>query len=760
MIISKYNKTLYKGNINIDFYLYCLKKDFKLIKYLFINIFFYLLTFISKRFENKCKENKFKYLSKVKDLNKTIKEFYKKKNRLNENIEDKIDLIIDDIPEILIPKELSKKVIAYELDKNYKINLKKYEEEIKNLKSDKLYIHGIFDLENIDSKKIIRVTRKSLHYYKKRPKWLKLFNYAVVLFAITYLLTCVSFIYTNTATDLNWLQRFFEQKIFMLNLLPILLCILIFLFITKRLHVSFSITSIILLVLGISSQTKLLYRDDVVKMSDLTLIKEAAIMTERYDIVIKNATILAIFLFIVLFFIIKKYIPKLKFNIKKQLITIVVTIILSLISINKILLNEEIYNSVGDTTGINIWISTRQSQIRGLVYPFINSINEIVNTKPEGYNEEEVEKILNKYNYTTMKENQKVNVIAVMLEAYQDMSKFDVIDFDEDIYKPFHEIQKNSISGELVTSIFGGGTIVTERNFLTGFYDLPNFRKLTNSYVWYFKEQGYRTEAMHPIYGAFYNRNTANLNMGFDFYYNYENTFASLEENRLTSDQVLFEKIIDNYEKNKKNKKPYFNFSVTYQNHGPYISNNYENKEFFFKNKEYDENAYNNLNEYFSGIKKTNKSLEYLINYFDNEDEPTIVVLFGDHNPYFDGGWDELEINMDMSTNEGIYNYYSTPYIIHANNSAKNIFKKDFVGKGEKMSPMFLMSYLFEYCGIKGNEWNQYLRDFNKETNIINSYLYTKNNEVIRVKNNEYSEKIKEYNKINYYMIDNYKNKR
>ena len=34
--------------------------------------------------------------------------------------------------------------------------------------------------------------------------------------------------------------------------------------------------------------------------------------------------------------------------------------------------------------------------------------------------------------------------------------------------------------------------------------------------------------------------------------------------------KYLFEDIVSLYEQNKQTGKPYFNFSVTYQNHGPY----------------------------------------------------------------------------------------------------------------------------------------------------------------------------------------------
>ena len=758
MNISKFNKVLYKGNINIDFYLYCLRKNPKIIIYPFINFFFWLLTFISNKFYNLYEKNKYKYLSKVKDLKKTIKEFYEKKDRINDNIKD-IDIVVDKIPDILIPKDIAKNIIACKLNKEFKIDDKEYKEKIKELNSDRLYLHNVFEFENITSKKIIKVRRNSFKYHNKRPNYLKAVNYITLICFLVYLLTCLSFIFTHTITDFNWMNRFFELKLFLLNALPIFLCILLFIIVFKKIHFSFLLTSIVLIVLGVSSQTKLLYRDDVVIFSDLTLIKEAAIMTERYDIIIKNATILAIVLVIILFFVLKKYIPKIKLNLKKQILALVLFVIVSIFSFKNILLDEEIYSSVGDTTGINIWISTRQSQIRGLVYPFVYSINDIVDTKPEGYDEKSAAKILNEYKSINMKEEQKVNIIAIMLEAYQDMTKFGTIDIDKEVYAPFHEIQKKSISGELVTNIFGGGTVDSEGKFLTGYYDIPNLRKSTNSYVWYFKEQGYRTESMHPMYGAFYNRNTTNASMGFDFYYNYENYFEEMNNGSFVDDQLFFENIIKKFKESKSAGIPYFNFSVTYQNHGPYYSGNYEGKEFFFENIGYDEIPYNNVNEYLMGINKTNKSLKRLIDYFDKEEEPTIVILFGDHNPYLENVWSEFNINMDLGTQEGLDNYYKTPYIIHANEPAKKQFDKTFVGKGEDMSPMFLMSYLFEYCGIKGSDYNQYLTELSKTTNILNSYIFNENGKMIRITNNNLSNKIKEYKNVNYYYANNFKYK-
>lgn len=420
--------------------------------------------------------------------------------------------------------------------------------------------------------------------------------------------------------------------------------------------------------------------------------------------------------------------------------------------------NKEIYDDVGDTSLINVWISTRQSQIRGLVYPFVYSIQDVRDKMPENYNENEIKDVLNKYNYENIPDNKKVNIISIMLEAYNDFSKFGTINFNEDIYKNLHDIEEKSISGNLVTTIFGGGTIVTERNFLTGYYDFPSFRVNTNSYVWYFKEQGYRTEAMHPIYGSFYNRASYNPNLGFDIYYNYENKFSNVQQSFL-NDYDFFDYIIDGYNNSKEKNVPYFNFSVTYQNHGPYASNNYEGKEYFFDyNYNYNIENYNTINQYFSGIKKTDEALKKLIDYFEKEEEPVIVMFFGDHNPYLgDDGYYDFNIDLDVSNVDGFENYYETPYVIYANAATKKMFNKDFVGKGNTISPIFLMNELFDYCGLSGNEYLNYMSDLKSKIDVVSNYYYKENGVFVKKEESNYKDLIKEYTNVNYYYSRNFK---
>ena len=636
---------------------------------------------------------------------KKINEWYIDQSSMN-------NTVFSTSPELIVKPFLKKeKLIAPKLNQNYEMDLISYTNQInKTSENYQESYYNTFKNVNLFKSKYIYVKKGFLFISYKNNKinfaLKKLFRYLMPIF-LSILLLLISFTFTTVYLDTIMIGNYLNDiKLLLLNLLPILLIILVLLFATKRLWTSFSLTSILVFIIGIINKTKLYYRDDVFKIEDITLFKEALLMTSRYDIIIRWYTIVCILLCFLIILLLKKYYKKLNLKNRYSIPTTILLLIISFFAYQKIYTNAEIYNNVGNTENINIWIATRQSQIRGLIYPFIYSATEILDNEPVGYNEKKVEEILNEYTYDDIPEDKKVNIIAIMLEAYNDFSKFDSITFTDDVYEKLHEIEENSLHGNIVVDIFGGGTVSTERHFITGFYEFPSFRKETNSYARYFKEQGYIVEAMHPIYGAFYNRNTINANLGFDNYWNYENKFWSYNGwASFANDNELYSEIIKGLEEANANNEYYFNFSVTYQNHGPYESTSLI--ESYIENKDYSSETYNTINNYLRGIKDSNEALYELVEYLDNYDEPTILIFFGDHNPYLGEGtnaYEELGITMDLSTVDGFENYYSIPYVIHANDSAKEIFDKDFTGELDTISPNYLMNELFEYIGYEGKD--------------------------------------------------------
>ncbi len=583
---------------------------------------------------------------------------------------------------------------------------------------------------------------------------------ALIIILLSFLIMAITFVFSSASLNLPLFKSYFTSiGLMLMNIIPILIFMIFVYILFNRLWLSFALTSFLFVTMSIINKFKLTYRDDPFSFIDIRLISESMTMAEEYKITLSPNMIKLILVLIAITVFLKIFFA---YKIDSKKLRLSLLIVLSIVSVfvfKDIYFNSETYNSLGDKSLINIWSKPQQFQSKGFVYPFIYSITDAKDTELEGYDEEKATLSLSKKEYHNIPKDEKVNIVAVMLESYNDFSKFDSIEIDPEVYKNFHQIQRESIHGNLVTNIFGGDTIKTERSFITGYSSHPKYFKKTNSFVWYFNEQGYRTEAMHPIYGWFYNRRNINEYLGYDSFDYYENKYQEIQE-AFFDDMHFFDYIIEGYENSKDKKEPYFNFSVTYQNHGPYSTEKYTDIEYLKKKANYDDANYNIINNYLSGVSRTDKALKKLIDYFRNEKEPTIVILFGDHNPWLGkdaAGYEMMDIDLDFSNVEGFLNYYETPYIIWGNDAAKTKFNKSFVKKGNDISPNFLMAELFEYLGWGGNEYMQYIMDVKKYFDV--------NHEVYFKENGEYTEELSPASKkiyedfinVEYYYSHNFK---
>lgn len=520
-----------------------------------------------------------------------------------------------------------------------------------------------------------------------------------------------------------------------MNFIPIFILMVFVYLVTNRLWISFIVNSFIFITMSLVNKFKLTYRDDPFTFMDLKLFKESFIMAGKYSLSLSPKIVIMIAGLFIIALILKKVFDLKVDTLKVRAILLVLLCIVTIIVFNGFYFDSKIYAEVGDKSTINIWIQSQQFQSKGFVYPFLYSITYSKEVELEGYDEKKAIKDLSEYEYADIPEGEKVNIIGIMLEAYNDFSEFDNVELGTDVYKNFHELQKESIHGKLIDNIFAGGTVDTERAFLTGYYNHPKYYKNTNSFVWYFNEQGYKTEAMHPITGSFYNRRNVNNYLGFSKFDHFDNKYKEVQSEYLW-DKDFFDYIIEGFENSKNNGEPYFNFSVTYQNHGPYSNEKYTEEQFLKKQTQYDDANYNIINNYLHGINETDKAIKELVDYFRSEDEPTIIVLFGDHNPWLgtdNSGYKMLDINLDLSDIQGFKNYYQTPYLIWANDAAKKTFNKEFAGEGNTISPNFLMAELFEYLGWQGNEYMQYISNV-KEKFDVNHEIFFKENGEYKVK--------------------------
>lgn len=516
-----------------------------------------------------------------------------------------------------------------------------------------------------------------------------------------------------------------DPVLLILNYLPIAFLLILLYSIFGSSLASMISGATIIFVLSMINYFKLLYRDEPFVISDILLAKEAGDMAGKYAIVFHSKQWLTIFILIVVFFFIHHFYRQARQGKKMRLTIAICDVVIFYCLFQGIYQDQSIYSVHANLSIINRWSSTQNYQVRGFLYPLLYSYSYAVEREPENYDPNAAKAVLKSYEYQDMDDAKKANVIGIMLESYNDFSRY--TDLANDPYHNFHEIQKESISGNFVSNIFAGGTVASERSFLNGYKNHPRYLYNTNSFVRYFKEQGYYTEALHPCYGWFYNRRNINTYLGFDNFYYIENYFGKIEK-----DHVLFQEIIDGYERNKSREIPYFNMTVTYQNHGPYSSGSLTDTTYLIRNDMIEDDPYYTMNNYLSGIADTDLAMKELFDYFRAEKEPVIIIMFGDHNPLLgDGnsGYLQNGMSLDLGTVDGFLEYYEIPYVIWANDAAKEMYDLPFEGEGDRFSAMYFLPYLFRYLGLEGNEYMQYLNDLYDKIPVMNDNYYFINNE-------------------------------
>ena len=190
------------------------------------------------------------------------------------------------------------------------------------------------------------------------------------------------------------------------------------------------------------------------------------------------------------------------------------------------------------------------------------------------------------------------------------------------------------------------------------------------------------------------------------------------------SDKVLVDYLLNDIDSRTETDDPLFLFSVSYQNHGPYPSETYWEEYVTPEKNGWSMQTCCVINNYLAGIRSTINEMCRMTEELEGRDEPIVFVFFGDHKPWMGNGnsvYTEMGINMDVSTLDGFYNYYATPYVIYANQAARDLLGSDFAEPGGDFSPCFLMAKVFDECGWEGPGFMQLQREMRAVSPLMSS---------------------------------------
>ena len=271
------------------------------------------------------------------------------------------------------------------------------------------------------------------------------------------------------------------------------------------------------------------------------------------------------------------------------------------------------------------------------------------------------------------------NLIVIMNESFADYTSIGKgLDLSEDCMPFIHSLTENTIKGTAYVSIFGGNTPNSEYEFLTGntMGFLPASSVGFNLFVRgnlpsiasELKSQGYETLAMHPYRGTNYRRNLVYPQIGFDTFYTRDDFTQAKYIRSYISDDTLAQRIITEFNKHEESTDmPLFSYNVTIQNHGGYFASNTRNLDLDItvEDPEVDQTK---TTLYVNLIRESDQMFQNLVNYFEDKEAPTVIVMFGDHQANLgDDTYEYLVGNEDEISREERMEKYKVPFVIWAN---------------------------------------------------------------------------------------------
>lgn len=363
--------------------------------------------------------------------------------------------------------------------------------------------------------------------------------------------------------------------------------------------------------------------------------------------------------------------------------------------------------------GINMWAINGTYQEYGYVLSTAVSLQYVVKKPPQGYSNARLKEIYNRLEesiyaeagngqaypvksqaYPESPENPEnpenrpeegqpvtpVNLICIMNESLAELKTAGDFTTNTEYFPFMDSLEENTVRGSLCVPVFGSMTSNTEFEFLTGdsMALLPansiayqfNVKPDTYSMVSTLKDQGYYSVAMHPYPGENWNRVECYQNMGFDAFLDQEFYEGSQELRNYVSDEADYQKLIQVVEAKENPEDKLFIFNVTMQNHGGY-EGTYDNfEQEVWLTGEY-EGKYPKTDQYLSLMKRSDQAFQYLVEYFSRIDEPTMIVMFGDHQPSVeDEFYDDIAgmPSSEITVQEHLM-WYETPFIIWTNYS-------------------------------------------------------------------------------------------
>ena len=402
----------------------------------------------------------------------------------------------------------------------------------------------------------------------------------------------------------------------------------------------------------------------------------------------------------------------------------------------------------------DVWDQAGSYQTGGCLATFLRNTEFLEVEEPEDTSVERLQQIVSLVEQPEPVEVSvdRPNIVAIMNESWADFEDYGTLSLSESVTDYIRSLD-NAIFGHAYTSVFGAGTSASEFEFLTGnsMAFLPSGSIPYQQYVLgptaslasHLKELGYDTLALHPGEQTSWQRDRAYPNLGFDDYkYGDLMDVPQTFEHGYVSDQSDFDQIIWEFE-HKEEGQPLFLFNVTIQNHGGYTVEDYHAEVTLTDAP----GRYPMAEQYLTLANKTDEAFRTLVEYFQQQEEPTIIVMFGDHQPsveqeFLDKAYGVTQGEMTMEQYMG---KYYVPFVIWAN--------YDLPEEGPEVTSLnFLGQYVLRYAGIEATAYDSFLWQLQTQLPAVTfvGYVDEAGQAYSHLETNDFTALIEDYQRVQY----------
>ncbi|GIP35116.1 LTA synthase family protein [Paenibacillus sp. J2TS4] len=494
----------------------------------------------------------------------------------------------------------------------------------------------------------------------------------------------------------------------------------------NRLYLSYLIVSILLIVIATINGVKFRVLGLPLLPWDFILAGESLEMVKYFiDFILSGFYIVTIMIFIIIIVAIK-FLPQIKKKYKlyeRISLGILAVLALLILYLDKPIEYKKVFNIE------HIRFDQSKNYLKnGFLLSFMMNANQATVMEPSEYSEQSimsmVDEIERRHNIDT---DFKPNIIIILSESFWDPTVLENISFSQDPLPFFHSLQEKHISGSLFSPSYGGATSNVEFEILTG-HSMRFLPQGSTPYLQYInsgveslasilRRQGYHASAIGAYYNWFYDNNKVYKRFGFSNFISSEVFKDPVMKGLYIADDEVANVIIETTELSE---GPDFIFASTMQNHGPYDPERFD-ENLIQVSGNISKESQSLLETYAQGAYDADKFLEKLVNYYDNKDEPTIIVFFGDHLPALNTDYGIYKETGYISGNGNSFTDYkalhTTPLLIWNNFLSE---KKETL----HMSPSFLGAFILDLAQKEGTVYTDFLYNQFIKTPIIPPNIY------------------------------------